>query len=88
MYARRSGIFMMHKGQLKMRGLVKTYHSERGYGFLKPAGGGGENVFFHISIWPTQSDPELGDEVEFDTVVDPKTGKTRAGAIRLVLERD
>ena len=29
-------------------GTIKTYHSDRGFGFIKPQGGGDE-IFFHIT---------------------------------------
>jgi hypothetical protein len=33
------------KDECKMRGIVKTYNAQRGFGFLKANGGGGD-VFF------------------------------------------
>jgi cold shock CspA family protein len=65
-----------------MRGRVKTY-SQRGFGFLTLPGGGAD-VFFHISIWPSDLDPERDQEVDFEIVTDAKSGKPRATNLRLV----
>ena len=66
-----------------MRGTIKTFNRERGYGFIKLAGGA-DDVFFHISVWPSDLDPVRDQQVEFDIVTDPKSGGPRASNLRLV----
>ncbi len=31
------------------RGTLKWFNSQKGYGFIQPQGGGGKDVFVHIS---------------------------------------
>jgi cold shock CspA family protein len=66
-----------------MRGRVK-YFSEKGYGFIKLLGADDADVFFHISSWQNDLDPERDQLVEFDLINDPKSGRPRAANLRLV----
>ncbi|MDY6777817.1 MAG: cold shock domain-containing protein [Candidatus Nanohaloarchaea archaeon] len=50
-----------------MKGTVDFYHDQKGYGFIKPEGAEGDDVFFHISEVEGDEVTE-GDEVEFETV--------------------
>jgi CspA family cold shock protein len=64
-------------------GRVKTYISERGFGFLKPDEGGAD-VFFHVSQCSDGDDISVGDAVRFEVGVDGRSGKLRATSVELV----
>ena len=51
-------------------GTVKWFNSQKGYGFIQPDGGGGKDVFVHISAVEKAGLNELreGDKVSFDVV--------------------
>ena len=52
------------------RGTVKWFNPTKGYGFIQPAGGGGRDVFVHISAVERAGLSTLneGQTVEFDVV--------------------
>ena len=67
-----------------MRGVVKAFMGDRGFGFIKPDGGGGD-VFFHVRDFePRDVDPQPRDEVEFDVGQDQRSGRAQAQNVRLV----
>jgi cold shock protein len=49
------------------RGTVKWFNSQKGYGFIQPQGGGGRDVFVHISAVEKAGMPGLneGQVVEY-----------------------
>jgi CspA family cold shock protein len=51
-------------------GTVKWFNSQKGYGFIQPDGGGGKDVFVHISAVEKAglNDLREGDKVSFDVV--------------------
>jgi CspA family cold shock protein len=51
-------------------GTVKWFNAAKGYGFIQPDGGGGKDVFVHISAVEKAGLNELreGDKVTFDVV--------------------
>lgn len=62
---------VLYKGQLT------TWKDERGFGFIKPDGGGKE-IFLHISALPNASRrPKVGDTILYEKVTAPD-GKVRA----------
>jgi CspA family cold shock protein len=61
-------------------GTVKCFNATKGYGFIQPDGGGGKDVFVHVSAVEKAGLDELreGDKVTFDIVANrakraPKT---------------
>ncbi len=59
------------------RGQLKTWNDDRGFGFIKPEGGG-KDVFLHISALPGDCRrPQAGDTVLYEKVTQPD-GKVRA----------
>ena len=61
-------------------GTVKWFNAQKGYGFIQPEGGGGKDVFVHISAVERAGLRELreGQRVSFEVVTDRKTGKSAA----------
>jgi cold shock protein len=64
-------------------GTVKWFDSQKGYGFIEPQGGGGKDVFVHISAVEKAGLSGLneGQIVEYDEV--PNKGKTSAGNLKV-----
>jgi CspA family cold shock protein len=52
------------------KGTVKWFNSQKGYGFIQPSGGGGRDVFVHISAVERAGLSSLneGQVVEFEIV--------------------
>ena len=61
-------------------GTVKWFNAQKGYGFIQPEGGGGKDVFVHVSAVERAGLRELreGQRVSFEVVTDRKTGKAAA----------
>ena len=59
-------------------GTVKWFNSQKGYGFIQPQGGGGKDVFVHITAVEKAGLSGLneGQIVEYDEV--PNKGKMSA----------
>ena len=61
-------------------GTVKWFNAQKGYGFIQPEGGGGKDVFVHISAVERAGLYTLneGQKVSFEVVRSPKNGKESA----------
>jgi CspA family cold shock protein len=64
-------------------GIVKWFNATKGYGFIQPDGGGGKDVFVHISAVEKAGFTSLaeGAKVTFDIV--PNRGKESAENLRI-----
>jgi CspA family cold shock protein len=65
------------------RGTVKWFNSQKGYGFIQHTGGGGSDVFVHISAVERAGLRSLneGQQIEFET--EENRGKTSAVNLRV-----
>ena len=65
------------------KGTVKWFNSQKGYGFIQPMGGGGRDVFVHISAVERAGLSTLseGQTVEYEEVAN--RGKTSAENLKV-----
>ena len=66
-------------------GILKVFKADKGFGFIQPDDGGND-VFVHVSAAERSGVPTLreGMRLGFDVETDRKTGKPRAGNLRLL----
>ena len=64
-------------------GTVKWFNPTKGYGFIQPSGGGGRDVFVHISAVERAGLSTLneGQKVEYDIISD--RGKESASNLKI-----
>jgi CspA family cold shock protein len=65
------------------KGTVKWFNAQKGYGFIQPSGGGGRDVFVHISAVERAGLSSLneGQTVEYEEV--SNRGKTSAENLKI-----
>jgi len=70
-------------GSTMLRGTVKWFNAQKGYGFIQPQGGGGKDVFVHISAVERAGLRELaeGQVIEYEEVANK--GKTAADNLKV-----
>ena len=66
-----------------MKGTVKWFNGQKGYGFIQPEDGS-KDVFVHISAVERAGLNGLneGQKVSFEVVADRRTGKSSAGNLQ------
>ena len=66
-----------------MKGTVKWFNGQKGYGFIEPEDGS-KDVFVHISAVERAGMQSLneGQKVSFEVVADRRTGKSSADNLR------
>jgi CspA family cold shock protein len=64
-------------------GKIKMFNEDKGFGFIKPDGGG-DDIFFHVSALRDGDEISQGKPVSFEMGVDKKSGKTKAVSVDLV----
>ena len=61
----------------RLDGTLKTWNSDKGFGFIAPASGG-QNIFVHVSDYPRQGGlPKVGEALTFLVMLD-KDGRKKA----------
>jgi CspA family cold shock protein len=68
---------------MQMRGTIKFFETSRGYGFIKPDGGG-PDIFVHISAVTGGTPPQTDDKVEFELGDDRKSGRPKAMKVSII----
>ena len=68
---------------MAQQGTVKFFNADKGYGFIKPEGGGAD-IFVHITALQSAGMATLkeGQKLTFDVVNDRRTGKAAASALK------
>jgi cold shock protein len=68
-----------------MKGTVKWFNGQKGYGFIEPADGS-KDVFVHISAVERAGMNSLneGQRISFEVIADRRSGKSSADNLRSV----
>lgn len=68
-----------------MRGIIKTFDTRKGFGFIS-VDGGGDDYFFHLSaiLNPDTYHGDSGLPVDFEATKDTRTGKNRAEQVQIL----
>jgi CspA family cold shock protein len=64
-------------------GIVVGFNDDRGFGFIRPSGGGAD-IFVHARDIANADKLNQGQRVSFEIVTDEKRGKLRADRVRVI----
>ena len=65
-----------------LKGQIKKWFDDRGFGFIQPDDGG-DDIFARVSVIEGgRGTPQIGTQVTYETIKDPRTGKVRAANVR------
>ena len=64
-------------------GTVKWFNPTKGYGFIQPAGGGGKDVFVHISAVEQAGLSSLNEGQSIDYEIESNRGKESAVRLKV-----
>ena len=67
------------------KGTVKWFNPTKGYGFIQPAGGGGRDVFVHISAVERAGLSTLNEAQTVEFEMAENRGKTSAENLKVVV---
>jgi len=65
------------------RGTVKWFNTQKGYGFIQPEGGGGRDIFVHISAVERAGLITLREGQQIEYELQDNRGKTAAVNLRV-----
>jgi CspA family cold shock protein len=65
------------------RGTVKCFNTQKGYGFIQPEGGGGRDIFVHISAVERAGLITLREGQQIEYELQDNRGKTAAVNLRV-----
>jgi CspA family cold shock protein len=66
-----------------LEGTIKTYHSNRAFGFIRPDSGH-TDVFFHQKSFTPGVIPEAGARVSYNLAPDQRSGKLQAVSVKVM----
>ena len=64
-------------------GIVVGFNDDRGFGFIRPDGGGAD-IFVHAHDITNADKLNHGQRVSFEILMDEKRGKSRADKVRVI----
>ena len=64
-------------------GTVKWFNAQKGYGFIQPTGGGGKDVFVHISAVERAGLSSLNEGQQVEYEIEDNRGKSSAVNLRV-----
>jgi len=68
--------------EIRIEGVLKSWNAERGFGFITPLSGGGQDIFVHVSDFPRQGGaPRPGERLSFEIGLNAE-GKNKALQVR------
>jgi cold shock protein len=65
-------------------GVVVGFKEEQGYGWIRPDGGSGGDIFVHARNITNADKLNQGQRVSFEILMDEKRGKSRADRVRVI----